>query len=131
MPLKRRDVVAPESTIINLINHTTLRRVTRIFEIQPAKPPVVPGYTSLVVDTNILLSSLSIVSSLIQNSYSTLVDPLPVIMELDSLSSNTSQLWEAARPATSTYSHIRRGKSNTSRCVLTALFKYHANPLFE
>ena len=67
-----------------------------------------PGYTSLVVDTNILLSSLSMVSSLIESLRWTVVIPLPVIMELDGLSSNTSQLGEAAQTAMSYISsHIR------------------------
>lgn len=73
-----------------------------------AKLPIVPGYTSLVVDTNILLSSLAMVSSLIESLCWTIVVPLPVIMELDGLSSNTSQLGEAAQSAMSYISsHIR------------------------
>ena len=50
----------------------------------------VPGYTVLVVETNILLSSLSEFSSLVESGRWTVVVPLPVIMELDSQSSNMS-----------------------------------------
>ena len=50
----------------------------------------VPSYTVLVVDTNILLSSLSEFSSLVESGRWTVVVPLPVIMELDSQSSNMS-----------------------------------------
>ena len=59
----------------------------------------VPGYTVLVVETNILLSSLSEFSSLVESGRWTVVVPLPVIMELDSQSSNMSQLGDAATAA--------------------------------
>ncbi|KAF8162971.1 hypothetical protein B0H34DRAFT_744517 [Crassisporium funariophilum] len=73
-----------------------------------AQLPIIPGYTVLVVDTNILLSSLSMVSSLIESLRWTIVVPLPVIMELDGLSANDSQLGEAAQAAMSYISsHIR------------------------
>jgi hypothetical protein len=74
------------------------------------RPPlsIIPGYTVLVVDTNILLSSLSLVSSLIESLRWTIIIPLPVIMELDGLSANTSQLGEAAQIAMSYISsHVR------------------------
>ena len=60
---------------------------------------VVPGHTVLVVDTNILLSSLVEFSALVESKRWTVVVPLPVIMELDSQSSNASQLGEAASAA--------------------------------
>ncbi|KAJ7063093.1 hypothetical protein C8F01DRAFT_1209464 [Mycena amicta] len=70
--------------------------------------PIIPGYTILVIDTNILLSSLSMFSTLVESSQWTVVVPLPVIMELDGLSSNPSQLGEAAQAAmTYLSSHIR------------------------
>jgi hypothetical protein len=69
---------------------------------------IIPGYTVLVVDTNILLSSLSMISSLIESLCWTIIIPLPVVMELDGLSANTSQLGEAADTAmTYISSHIR------------------------
>ena len=46
--------------------------------------------STLLVDTNILLSSLSEFSSLVESGRWTVVVPLPVIMELDSQSSNMS-----------------------------------------
>ncbi|KAJ7470538.1 hypothetical protein FB451DRAFT_1254044 [Mycena latifolia] len=73
-----------------------------------ASLPIVPGYTILVVDTNILLSSLSLFASVVESLQWTVVVPLPVIMELDGLSSNPSQLGEAAQAAmTYLSSHIR------------------------
>ena len=60
---------------------------------------IVPGYSVLVLDTNIILSSLSIVASIIESLRWTVVIPVPVIMELDGLSSNASQLGEAAQEA--------------------------------
>jgi protein SMG6 len=67
-----------------------------------------PGYTILVIDTNILLASLSMFASVVESQRWTVVVPLPVIMELDGLSSNASQLGEAARGALAYItSHIR------------------------
>jgi len=79
---------------------------------KPAKPRptlrMVPGYTVLVIDTNILLSSLSMVASLVESLRWTIVIPLPVIMELDGLSSNASALGEAAVAAASYINaHVR------------------------
>ncbi|KAF8841181.1 hypothetical protein BDN67DRAFT_928908 [Paxillus ammoniavirescens] len=69
---------------------------------------IVPGYTVLVLDTNIILSSLSMIASIVESLRWTAVIPVPVIMELDGLSSNTSQLGEAAQEAVSYItSHIR------------------------
>ncbi|KIJ69496.1 hypothetical protein HYDPIDRAFT_79483 [Hydnomerulius pinastri MD-312] len=69
---------------------------------------IVPGFTILVLDTNIILSSLSIIASIIESLRWTVVIPVPVIMELDGLSSNPSQLGEAAQEAVSYItSHIR------------------------
>ncbi|KAH7889781.1 hypothetical protein F5I97DRAFT_588082 [Phlebopus sp. FC_14] len=69
---------------------------------------IVPGYTVLVLDTNILLSSLSIIASLVESLRWTIVLPVPVIMELDGLSSNDSQLGSAAQEALAWItSHLR------------------------
>ncbi|KAL0947160.1 hypothetical protein HGRIS_013287 [Hohenbuehelia grisea] len=81
---------------------------------------IVKGYSVLVVDTNILLSSLPMFASLIESLSWTVVVPLPVIMELDGLASNASKLGEAAREALSYItSHIRTNskslKVQTSR----------------
>ncbi|KAG6844489.1 hypothetical protein H0H87_006563 [Tephrocybe sp. NHM501043] len=70
---------------------------------------ILAGYSVLVVDTNILLSSLAMFASVVESLRWTVIVPLPVIMELDGLSSNTSaQLSEAARDAMTYISnHIR------------------------
>ena len=67
----------------------------------PVRPQLqlVSGYTVLVLDTNILLSSLSMVSSLVESLRWTVVVPLPAIMELDGLASNGNALGEAAKAA--------------------------------
>jgi protein SMG6 len=62
----------------------------------------VPGYTVLVIDTNILLSSLSMFASLVESLRWTVIIPLPVIMELDGLATSDSrQLMEASKAALS------------------------------
>ncbi|KAG6869024.1 hypothetical protein C0993_005683 [Termitomyces sp. T159_Od127] len=75
------------------------------------RPPlhIVPGHTVLVVDTNILLSSLPMFAAVVESLRWTVVVPLPVIMELDGLSANASaQLSEAAQGAVAYVStHIR------------------------
>lgn len=53
----------------------------------------------LVLDTNVLLSSLPMVAALIEKHTWTVVVPLPVIMELDGLSSSGSAFGEAAMAA--------------------------------
>lgn len=58
-----------------------------------------PGYTVLVVDTNILLSSLSIFSSLVEGHRWTIVVPLPVVMELDGITRDEGALGVAAKNA--------------------------------
>ncbi|KAF8504047.1 hypothetical protein BU17DRAFT_101528 [Hysterangium stoloniferum] len=69
---------------------------------------VVAGYSILVVDTNILLSSLSMLSTLVESLRWTVVIPLAVVTELDGLSSNESQLGTAAVNALSYLtSHLR------------------------
>jgi protein SMG6 len=76
--------------------------------------PIAPGYTVLVVDTNILLSSLSMFASLVESLRWTVLIPLPVVMELDGLKSNSSpQLSEAADSALSYItSHLRSHSSS-------------------
>ena len=44
---------------------------------------IVPGYTFLTIDTNVLLSSLSMFASLMERLRWTVIIPLPVIMEFD------------------------------------------------
>jgi protein SMG6 len=73
---------------------------------------ILPGYTILVIDTNILLSSLSMFASVIESLRWTVIVPLPVVMELDGLSktsaSSAPQLIEAAQSALAYLSsHVR------------------------
>ncbi|KAK0210568.1 hypothetical protein DFS33DRAFT_302757 [Desarmillaria ectypa] len=85
--------------------------------------PVLAGYTVLVVDTNILLSSLLMFASIVESLRWTVVVPLPVIMELDGLSSNPLQLGEAAQSAMAYISsHIRT--HSTSLKVQTSKGNY-------
>lgn len=83
-----------------------------------------PGYTVLVVDTNILLSSLPMFASLVESLRWTVLVPLPVVMELDGLKSNaSSQLSEAAEDALKYItSHIRT--CSTSLKVQTSKGNY-------
>ncbi|KAG7092251.1 hypothetical protein E1B28_008616 [Marasmius oreades] len=76
--------------------------------------PIQPGYTVLVVDTNILLSSLSTFVSLVESLRWTVLVPLPVVMELDGLKSNAlPQLSQAADDALKYItSHIRSYSSS-------------------
>ncbi|KAN0134445.1 PIN domain containing protein [Lactarius tabidus] len=60
---------------------------------------LVPGYTALVLDTNIPLSSLAMVTKLVESPSWTVAVPLPAIMELDGLASNQTPLGEAAKAA--------------------------------
>jgi protein SMG6 len=90
-----------------------------------ANPPlnIVPGYTVLIIDTNILLSSLSMFASLVESLCWTVLVPLPVIMELEGLSSNASQLGDAATSAMSYISsHIK--SHSTSLKVQTSKGNY-------
>ncbi|THH16506.1 hypothetical protein EW146_g4142 [Bondarzewia mesenterica] len=94
---------------------------------KPAAPrrslKLVPGYTILVVDTNILLSSLPMLASLIKSMHWTVVVPLPVIMELDGLATNESALGEAAKDALAfLVSHVR--SHETSLKVQTSKGNY-------
>ncbi|KAI0693720.1 hypothetical protein BC835DRAFT_1406670 [Cytidiella melzeri] len=87
---------------------------------------IVPGFTVLVVDTNILLSSLSMVASLVESLQWTVIIPLPVIMELDGLGSDASVLGEAAVTASQfIVSHLR--SHSTSLKIQTSRGNYLTN----
>ncbi|KAF7777504.1 hypothetical protein Agabi119p4_3576 [Agaricus bisporus var. burnettii] len=60
---------------------------------------IAQGYSVLVIDTNILLSFLPTVASLVESLVWTIVIPLPVVMELDGLVNNPSELGQAAQSA--------------------------------
>ncbi|KIP06005.1 hypothetical protein PHLGIDRAFT_73330 [Phlebiopsis gigantea 11061_1 CR5-6] len=87
---------------------------------------MVPGYTTLVMDTNILLSSLPVFNVLVESAKWTVVVPLPVIMELDGLALDPSPLGEASKAASaSIISHLR--SHGLSLKVLTSKGNYLAN----
>ena len=79
-----------------------------------------PGYTTLVVDTNIFLSSLPLLAALVDSLRWTVIVPLPVVMELDGLASNANALGAAAKDALAfllarVRSHAAALKVQTSR----------------
>lgn len=106
-----------------------------------------PGYTILVIDTNILLSSLSMFASVIESLRWTVIIPLPVVMELDGLSKTPAdsapQLSEAAQSALRYISsHLRshsmsikiqtsKGNYLTSLSVRTEHVDFDANGNWE
>ena len=51
---------------------------------------IIPGYTVLVVGTNVPLSPLSMLTSLMECPHWTGIIPLPVIMDLDGLAVSDS-----------------------------------------
>ncbi|KAF9050675.1 hypothetical protein BDZ89DRAFT_1057118 [Hymenopellis radicata] len=98
------------------------RRARREVDTRPTLR-IQPGYTVLVVDTNILLSSLSMFASVVESLRWTVLVPLPVVMELDGISQNPSQLGEAAQSAMAYLSsHIR--SHSTSLKVQTSKGNY-------
>ena len=71
-------------------------------------PPVLSGYTVLVFDTNVLLSSLSLFVATVESNRWTVMVPLPVITELDGLSHQPAPLGtEALKALTYLTTHIR------------------------
>ncbi|TFY71744.1 hypothetical protein EVG20_g1267 [Dentipellis fragilis] len=98
----------------------------------PTRPSLklVPGYTVLVPDTNILLSSLSLLASLIESNRWTIVVPLPVIMELDGLATNHTPLGEAAKAAVDyIQAHVR--SHSTSLKLQTSRGNYLSSLTFR
>ncbi|KIK59672.1 hypothetical protein GYMLUDRAFT_651182 [Collybiopsis luxurians FD-317 M1] len=88
--------------------------------------PIMPGYTVLVIDTNILLSSLSMFASLVESNRWTIMVPLPVVMELDGLKTNSTDLGRAATAALDyVTSHIR--SHSLSLKIQTSKGNYLAN----
>lgn len=60
---------------------------------------VVPGYTILIFDTNVLLSSLGLFAKVVEGGQWSVIVPLPVITELDGLSKNAPPLGSEAQSA--------------------------------
>ncbi|GAA6058922.1 hypothetical protein JCM10212_002874 [Sporobolomyces blumeae] len=69
---------------------------SRLRSRQAALPTIFPGYTVLVFDTNILLTSIKLFSELVEAECWTIVVPLAVITELDGLKRNPTPLGLAA-----------------------------------
>jgi len=87
---------------------------------------LVPGYTVLVVDTNILLSSFPEFAKLVESCRWTIVVPLVVITELDGISGNDNELGAVASSAVSFIaSHVRT--HNISLKVQTSKGNYLSN----
>ncbi|KIY51103.1 hypothetical protein FISHEDRAFT_57210 [Fistulina hepatica ATCC 64428] len=85
---------------------------------------IVPGYTILVVDTNIFLSSLSMLAPLIESHRWTVVVPLPVVMELEGLSSNKSTELATAAQASLSYLSANLRQHSISLKVQTSKGNY-------
>lgn len=62
---------------------------------------LVPGYTILIFDTNVLLSSLPLFSKIVEGGQWSVVIPLPVVTELDGLSKNPPPLGTEAQAVVS------------------------------
>lgn len=65
--------------------------------VKKAEHTLVPGYTILIFDTNVLLSSLSRFSKIVEGGQWSVVIPLPVITELDGLSKSPPPLGSEAQ----------------------------------
>ncbi|KAK4685352.1 hypothetical protein P7C73_g4803, partial [Tremellales sp. Uapishka_1] len=65
------------------------------------KSQIVPGYTMLVFDTNVLLSSLAFFSKLVEGGQWSIIVPLPVVTELDGISKQPPPLGTSASQAVS------------------------------
>lgn len=68
-------------------------------QVQGRRLHVVPGFTMLVFDTNVLLSSLSLFSKLVESGIWSIIIPLPVVTELDGLSREPAPLGPSAKAA--------------------------------
>ncbi|KAJ1020721.1 hypothetical protein NDA16_004113 [Ustilago loliicola] len=81
---------------------------------------VVPGYTILVVDTNIIVTPGDVIAQLIESQRWTVIIPLAVITELDGLRRNDNDLGQEAERAiqfleTRIRTHAKYVKVQTSR----------------
>ena len=90
----------------------------------PSAPQLIPGYTMLVFDTNILLSHLSIFTALVESAAWTIIVPLPVITELDGLSKQTSEQAGLQARAALSYMQDNLRKYSTQLKVQTTKGNY-------
>ena len=114
------------STFLQRANQTPSKRQRAREQRVANKLRMVPGYTTLVFDTNILLSSLLVFNALVESLKWTVVVPLPVIMELDGLASDSSPLGEAAKAASASITSRLR-THGTSLKILTSKGNYLSN----
>ncbi|KAI5475658.1 nucleotide binding protein, PINc domain protein [Pseudohyphozyma bogoriensis] len=101
----------------------SVRRVssakTKAFNGRPTAT-VFPGYTVLVFDTNVMLSSMKLFRDLVEAERWTIIVPLAVVTELDGLKKNAAPLGTSADEAityleTAIRTHSRYLKVQTSR----------------
>ncbi|BGP25228.1 nucleotide binding protein, PINc domain protein [Rhodotorula toruloides] len=74
-------------------------------------PKVFPGYTVLVFDTNVLLTSIKLFSELVAAECWTIIVPLAVVTELDGLKRNSTPLGVAANEVIDYLEQAIRGYS--------------------
>ncbi|BGP08709.1 hypothetical protein JCM10049v2_004558 [Rhodotorula toruloides] len=74
-------------------------------------PKVFPGYTILVFDTNVLLTSIQLFSELVAAECWTIIVPLAVVTELDGLKRNSTPLGVAANEVIDYLEQAIRGYS--------------------
>ncbi|ETS61663.1 hypothetical protein PaG_04161 [Moesziomyces aphidis] len=106
-------------------SHAAKERGTRVGRVKTdaaasACENIVPGYTVLVVDTNIIVTPGEVIAQLIESQRWTLIIPLAVITELDGLRRNDSELGRHAERAirlleTRIRTHAKFVKVQTSR----------------
>ncbi|GAA5879569.1 hypothetical protein JCM16303_003254 [Sporobolomyces ruberrimus] len=75
---------------------TSSRKGSKLSAKTASLPKVFPGFTVLVFDTNILLTSIKLFSELVEAECWTIVVPLAVVTELDGLKRNATPLGIAA-----------------------------------
>ncbi|CDZ96423.1 Nonsense-mediated mRNA decay protein [Phaffia rhodozyma] len=118
----RRNVKPRRSRVANSRAHVRsgAHLSHRSFKTTADLPPVLPGYTVLVFDTNVLLSSLAVFATVVESARWTTMVPLPVITELDGLTKQPPPLGLQANEALAYVtshirSHARTLKVQTSR----------------
>ncbi|KDE04138.1 hypothetical protein MVLG_05429 [Microbotryum lychnidis-dioicae p1A1 Lamole] len=91
----------PAPTSIRRLGGANKKRKAKSNDSMRTLLKVLPGYTVLVFDTNILLSSMKLFRDLVEAEVWTIIVPLAVITELDGLRRNESPLGVAASEAIS------------------------------
>lgn len=93
----------------------------------------IPGYTMLVFDTNVLLSSLVLFSRLVESGQWSIIVPLPVVTELDGLSKEPAPLGTSAKAAVQYLENKIRshGKHSSSLKIQTTKGNYLSDLLIR